>query len=1143
MLVSATLPSLPSCYVRSSGGVSIDANCDGIVDSATVSNSSTYLGSTSEATVVNGINARVLTTNFLANNVSVYNSINAVQASVNSNATSLTNEINNRITNDTALGLRIDSVNASSLASSNFSQYTNVSNLVVNTSTLKTTGGVLDIVLSWFTGLFYQKSEVYNKTEIDNSLALKLNISDQRYNDTVAITNVQTSVTGNATSLTTEISNRQSNDSYLQQQINAVSAYNDTGIYNAVGSVNNSLNNEISNRQSNDTAINSRIDVVNSTANSLGNWSADKASYALDSRVTTVNGTITTEISNRQTNDTALGLRIDNINTTSTVSGLYTNVTNLQTSVTGNASALTTETANRISNDSLLNDKIISVNDSALKNNSDATLNNVNITGELTIKDNQSQMHYMSLDLSSLDSMQSNTVQGNIMFDYNTSTLIVYNANSNILITNIGGNDYYIVGNQSVDYVSGTNSTPVNNYMYFAVSGETTVLTRNSAYPDSVSHIDIAQAVVGDVGNYYYASFTPTSTKQFVYKVYDQARYSFNKYISGFSPTVNSTYLSFTTGEYWDTLHEVESSTNLSMVTNGFYLVLYNGTFVQCNDLSCITEYNDGNTIEANAYFNVLWGVVPTSDNTSRIIAIPQNKPSAIYTTASSAEQDRYNTITDVVNHPEITKAKMLLIKTIVRNSANTFSAFASGSYYQSIVGVSSAGASAGGTNDHSLLNNLDYASSGHTGFASQTELDTKLNITDQRYNDTAIINVEISNRQTNDTALGNKITSVNNTVNSLGNWSADKSSYTTTSNLPVYNNLSMTQVVSGVGNWSADKASYALDSRVTTVNGTITTEISNRQTNDTALGLRIDNINTTSTVSGLYTNVTNLQTSVSGNASSLTNEINNRISNDSLKANLNSPTFTGTPQINGRLILNQTLNVLDGAGNNGTTVIGDTIWTNTVYVTNIGSANILNPMNINGSNIPYFDNQFDNGNSSNRWRNISGNQINGNIIYENGVSLVSKYAQTTWNRTYADTLYYAISNPNNYYNSSTIPSYALNTKVDSLGNWTADKASYATLTNLASVGNWTADKSSYALDSRVTTVNNTLTSVGNYSANGMPKAGGTFTGNITMSAGVTTILTPSANKFYIWYVNTTFWDCYNGTGTIYNRGNASVTC
>jgi hypothetical protein len=295
------------------------------------------------------------------------------------------------------------------------------------------------------------------------------------------------------------------------------------------------------------------------------------------------------------------------------------------------------------------------------------------------------------------------------------------------------------------------------------------------------------------------------------------------------------------------------------------------------------------------------------------------------------------------------------------------------------------------------------------------------------------------------------------------------------------------------------------------------------------------------------------LQTSVSGNDTALgnritsvnnnlTTETNSRVGNDSLKANLvGDNVFVGTQLINGKLVLNTTLNILDGAGNNGTTVIGDTIWTNSLYVTNIGQANILNPMLINGSNIPRFDNQFDLGNSSNRWRNTSTNQLNANIMYENGISLNTRYNQTamilsvgnwtadksSYNTTAQNNnLYYAKSNPNSYYNSSTIPTYATITQYNNL---------YTNVTNLQSTSGSLATNLTNEINARI--------SIGNYSADGMPKAGGTFTGNVTMSAGVTNILTPSAGKFYIWYVNATVWDCYNGTGTIYNRGNASVVC
>jgi hypothetical protein len=75
----------------------------------------------------------------------------------------------------------------------------------------------------------------------------------------------------------------------------------------------------------------------------------------------------------------------------------------------------------------------------------------------------------------------------------------------------------------------------------------------------------------------------------------------------------------------------------------------------------------------------------------------------------------------------------------------------------------------------------------------------------------------------------------------------------------------------------------------------------------------------------------------------------------------------------------------------------------------------------------------------------------------------------------------------------------SVNNTVFSLGNWTADKALYATLTNLASIGNWTNDKPLYYNTSQT---NSIITSIGNYTANGMPKAGGNFTGNVTMNSG-----------------------------------------
>jgi len=77
----------------------------------------------------------------------------------------------------------------------------------------------------------------------------------------------------------------------------------------------------------------------------------------------------------------------------------------------------------------------------------------------------------------------------------------------------------------------------------------------------------------------------------------------------------------------------------------------------------------------------------------------------------------------------------------------------------------------------------------------------------------------------------------------------------------------------------------------------------------------------------------------------------------------------------------------------------------------------------------------------------------------------------TSWNQSMANNLYYNISNPNNYYNSTTIPAFALiSDLVSYVGNWSADKTNYVTTTIFNSIGNWTADRSVYINTTRAWT-------------------------------------------------------------------------
>lgn len=94
-----------------------------------------------------------------------------------------------------------------------------------------------------------------------------------------------------------------------------------------------------------------------------------------------------------------------------------------------------------------------------------------------------------------------------------------------------------------------------------------------------------------------------------------------------------------------------------------------------------------------------------------------------------------------------------------------------------------------------------------------------------------------------------------------------------------------------------------------------------------------------------------------------------------------------------------------------------------------------------------------------------------------------------SWNQTYASTLYYSISNPSGYISSyvetdpvwvSQRASYALLSQLNSnnnlslaqisanIGNWTSDRQNYVNYTSFLSIGNWTQDKTSYTLLSQL---------------------------------------------------------------------------
>lgn len=185
----------------------------------------------------------------------------------------------------------LDSRNLTGLVASSWLGMT-----ALNTTTLRNNSGVLDIVYSFWTGLFYTKTEIAAlDLAQNNTIDTKLNLTDQRYNDTSSINSVNSS-------LTTQIA--------LELSDNTTQA------------------NQISGLVSSNTSTNSRIDSINSSLalnisgeGLVGKWSLDTNGSTLDETSYANDGTRTNltwddsgkfggaEIFNGQTSDITLSKR------------------------------------------------------------------------------------------------------------------------------------------------------------------------------------------------------------------------------------------------------------------------------------------------------------------------------------------------------------------------------------------------------------------------------------------------------------------------------------------------------------------------------------------------------------------------------------------------------------------------------------------------------------------------------------------------------------------------------------------------------------------------------------------------------------------------------------------------------------------
>ena len=140
---------------------------------------------------------------------------------------------------------------------------------------------------------------------------------------------------------------------------------------------------------------------------------------------------------------------------------------------------------------------------------------------------------------------------------------------------------------------------------------------------------------------------------------------------------------------------------------------------------------------------------------------------------------------------------------------------------------------------------------------------------------------------------------------------------------------------------------------------------------------------------------INSLNTSLGNYASNTTAGIQNLINSTgiySIPLTINTTANIQT-LINGTNMKFGNVDFNSGWQNGGVSIIGSDVWAKTLYVANITSVSINN-LNVNGSLLPGFDNFFDIGSSSLRWKNIysSGDiKINGTLYYGNaGIPLTA---------------------------------------------------------------------------------------------------------------------------------------------------------
>ena len=193
-----------------------------------------------------------------------------------------------------------------------------------------------------------------------------------------------------------------------------------------------------------------------------------------------------------------------------------------------------------------------------------------------------------------------------------------------------------------------------------------------------------------------------TEVDSFVKRVIGRFENSGSLYVDGSLPTVNSTSLSVAaSGRWYQGIFEMTAANVVA--STGYYFINGDGTYSYSTNLADMHHYGDAamTVMGANERQNIVWGIVPTTTTASgtlpttvKLFAVLQSKPSSVYISATTAEQDVYDATNYYPPDVQLKEIFVPIARTILRPSTPVLEAFGSGSYYRDLRGKTSYGGS-----------------------------------------------------------------------------------------------------------------------------------------------------------------------------------------------------------------------------------------------------------------------------------------------------------------------------------------------------------------------------------------------------------------------------------------------------------------